>query len=166
MAGRGFIPSRPVLLDSKTNLPSPPLFSSPRYGLPPNAPPFAPYSARKCCHDPLDALKWQLKQTVAPSEVAAIIVEPILGEGGFLTPPPGFLDGLRSVCDEHGMLLILDEVRERRKKQRKGGGKRRKRAVCFVRSIVPTPLNPPSSFLLPRSSPASLDPAPSGRTPS
>ena len=44
-------------------------------------------------------------------ETAAIIVEPIQGEAGFLTPPPGFLDALRALCDEHGILLIFDEVR-------------------------------------------------------
>jgi len=43
-------------------------------------------------------------------ETAAIIVEPILGEGGILTPPPGFLSRLRQLCDKHGMLLIFDEV--------------------------------------------------------
>jgi 4-aminobutyrate aminotransferase len=45
-----------------------------------------------------------------PQETAAIILEPILGEGGFLTPPPGFLAALRRLCDEHGILLIADEV--------------------------------------------------------
>ena len=39
-----------------------------------------------------------------------MIIEPILGEGGFLTPPPGFLAALRALCDKHGMLLIFDEV--------------------------------------------------------
>jgi len=43
-------------------------------------------------------------------ETAGIIIEPILGEGGFLTPPPGFLGALRALCDQHGMLLIFDEV--------------------------------------------------------
>lgn len=81
------------------------------YKLAPNVPPVGDaYAARMCCGDPQESLKWLLKQTVAPSEVAAIIVEPILGEGGFLTPPPGFLDGLRRTCDEIGALLILDEV--------------------------------------------------------
>ena len=46
----------------------------------------------------------------APQETAAIILEPILGEGGFLTPPPGFLGALRALCDKHGVLLIFDEV--------------------------------------------------------
>lgn len=49
--------------------------------------------------------------TLLPQETAAIIIEPILGEGGFLTPPPGFLGALRALCDRHGMLLIFDEAR-------------------------------------------------------
>ena len=43
-------------------------------------------------------------------ETAAIMIEPIQGEGGIRIPPPGFLQGLRQVCDEHGLLLIFDEV--------------------------------------------------------
>lgn len=47
---------------------------------------------------------------VPADEVAAIIVEPIQGEGGYVVPEPGFLAGLRRICDEHGILLIADEV--------------------------------------------------------
>ncbi len=47
---------------------------------------------------------------VTPDEVAAIIVEPIQGEGGYVVPEDGFLQGLRRICDEHGILLIADEI--------------------------------------------------------
>ncbi|CAL8464182.1 g3717 [Coccomyxa elongata] len=69
-----------------------------------------PYEARGCCNAPIDALKWILKQQSAPSDTAAIIIEPIMGEGGVLVPPPGFLPALRQICNEHGILLIIDEV--------------------------------------------------------
>ncbi|MBA2381312.1 MAG: aspartate aminotransferase family protein [Chloroflexi bacterium] len=49
-------------------------------------------------------------QYVYPEHVAAIIVEPVLGEGGYLVPPPGFLPRLREITREHGILLIADEV--------------------------------------------------------
>ncbi|HEV2177095.1 MAG TPA: acetyl ornithine aminotransferase family protein [Terriglobia bacterium] len=53
----------------------------------------------------------QLFKAVAPpEEVAAIVVEPIQGEGGYIIPPPGFLGHLRQVADRHGIVLIFDEV--------------------------------------------------------
>jgi hypothetical protein len=55
---------------------------------------------------------------VHPSDVAALIIEPVLGEGGFLTPPPGFMAALRALADKHGMLLIADEVRGVRRAHR------------------------------------------------
>lgn len=48
--------------------------------------------------------------TTPPSEVAAIIIEPIQGEGGYVVPPLGTLSKLREICDRHGILLICDEV--------------------------------------------------------
>lgn len=51
-----------------------------------------------------------LTNTVAAEQVAAVILEPVQGEGGFIPVPREYLQGLRALCDEHGMLLILDEV--------------------------------------------------------
>jgi 4-aminobutyrate aminotransferase len=47
---------------------------------------------------------------VDPGEVAAVVVEPILGEGGYVVPPPGWLAKLKATCERHGILLIADEV--------------------------------------------------------
>jgi 4-aminobutyrate aminotransferase len=51
-----------------------------------------------------------LTHLVSPDEVAAIVVEPIQGEGGYIVPPPEFLQGLAGICAKHGMLLVVDEV--------------------------------------------------------
>ncbi len=58
----------------------------------------------------LDYIRMLFDRSVPPSEVAAIFIEPIQGEGGYLVPPAGFLQGLRALCDEHGILLVFDEV--------------------------------------------------------
>ncbi|MBV6423766.1 MAG: 5-aminovalerate aminotransferase DavT [Steroidobacteraceae bacterium] len=58
----------------------------------------------------LDYMRLLFERSVPPSEVAAIVVEPIQGEGGYLVPPEGFLAGLRALADEHGILLVFDEV--------------------------------------------------------
>jgi len=47
---------------------------------------------------------------IAPASVAALVIEPVLGEGGYIPAPIAFLQGLRAVCDRHGILLIVDEV--------------------------------------------------------
>lgn len=60
----------------------------------------------KCLAD----VELMLKTQTAPSETAAILIEPVLGEGGYVPCPPGYLKGLRDICDKHEMLLICDEV--------------------------------------------------------
>ncbi|MFM7786526.1 MAG: acetyl ornithine aminotransferase family protein [Gammaproteobacteria bacterium] len=51
-----------------------------------------------------------MRSNVPATEVAGILVEPFQGEGGYISPPPGFLTGLRELCDRHGIMLIFDEV--------------------------------------------------------
>lgn len=58
----------------------------------------------------LNELEHLLHSQTAPQETAAMIVEPVLGEGGYVVPPLRFLSGLRQICDRHNILLILDEV--------------------------------------------------------
>ncbi len=55
-------------------------------------------------------LELLLAQQTSPADTAAIIVEPVLGEGGYVPAPPEFLRGLREICDKHGIMLIVDEV--------------------------------------------------------
>ena len=77
-----------------------------------------PHCFRLCSHAPgepcpiaagedLDRL---FKTIVPPESVAAIVVEPIQGEGGYVVPPDSFLPRLREICDEHGILLVDDEI--------------------------------------------------------
>ena len=58
----------------------------------------------------LRELRHLLATQTAPRETAAVLVEPVLGEGGYVPPPPGFLNGVGQICDEHGLLFIADEV--------------------------------------------------------
>ncbi|MDR3468186.1 MAG: 4-aminobutyrate--2-oxoglutarate transaminase [Xanthobacteraceae bacterium] len=61
-------------------------------------------------HDALKHLDYVFRADVDPSDVAAIIVEPVQGEGGFHQVPPELMLGLRDVCDAHGIVLIADEI--------------------------------------------------------
>ena len=60
--------------------------------------------------DSLAAIENLFKADVDPARVAAIIIEPVQGEGGFYIAPPEFLRSLRTLCDKHGILLIADEI--------------------------------------------------------
>jgi len=63
-----------------------------------------------CCGDALEGLETLLREQSAPADTACIVIEPVLGEGGYVVPPAGFLRALRALCDRHGILLVLDEV--------------------------------------------------------
>jgi 4-aminobutyrate aminotransferase len=58
----------------------------------------------------LEELEFLLLTQTAPNETAALLIEPVLGEGGYVVPPKSFLQSLRSIADKHGILLILDEI--------------------------------------------------------
>ncbi len=58
----------------------------------------------------LGQLEYLLASQTAPKETAAILIESVLGEGGYVVPPASFMKGLREICDKHGIMLIFDEV--------------------------------------------------------
>jgi 4-aminobutyrate aminotransferase/(S)-3-amino-2-methylpropionate transaminase len=60
--------------------------------------------------DSLKALEYLFRADIEPSRVAAILIEPIQGEGGFYEAPVELLQALRKICDQHGILLVADEV--------------------------------------------------------
>jgi 4-aminobutyrate aminotransferase len=64
----------------------------------------------KDCSWALEEIDFILNSQTSAEETAAMIVEPVLGEGGYIIPPKRFLRGLRKMCDEHGILLIIDEI--------------------------------------------------------
>jgi adenosylmethionine-8-amino-7-oxononanoate aminotransferase len=80
-------------------------------GLPANRRPYGPLlgDCFQVERDSLDAMRAAVAYH-GPERIAAIITEPVLGAGGVFPPPPGYLQGLRELCDESGALLIFDEV--------------------------------------------------------
>lgn len=58
----------------------------------------------------LDSLEEIFNFLIAPDQVAAIIMEPVQGEGGYIVPPASFIKEVRRICDQHGILLIFDEI--------------------------------------------------------
>ncbi len=81
---------------------------------------FAPYPSRDLCPKGYDAemrseyclneINNLFKYVIAPETVAAIYMEPVQGEGGYVVPPTSFVKGVRELCDKHGILLIFDEI--------------------------------------------------------
>ncbi len=63
-----------------------------------------------CVQEALGDIARLFEYVVPPRDVAAIIVEPVQGEGGYVFPPQSWLEALRAICDEHGILLVFDEV--------------------------------------------------------
>lgn len=68
------------------------------------------WDAEKTSQWCLDELEFLLLTQTAPQETAAIFIEPVLGEGGYVVPPASFMKGLREICDRHGILLVVDEI--------------------------------------------------------
>lgn len=68
------------------------------------------YNHESCCNNPLKELELLLKRETAPSDTAAIIIEPVLGEGGYVPASKSFLAGVREICDRNNILFIADEV--------------------------------------------------------
>jgi 4-aminobutyrate aminotransferase/(S)-3-amino-2-methylpropionate transaminase len=73
-----------------------------------------PYAYRAevpdACESSLRAVRSLVEDQIGGDQVAAIVVEPVLGEGGVVPAPPRFLPGLREICDQHGIVLVVDEV--------------------------------------------------------
>jgi 4-aminobutyrate aminotransferase len=68
------------------------------------------HAPEHCVEQCLAYLKRQFERVIDPQAVAAIIIEPVLGEGGYIPAPADFLRGLREICDRYGIMLIFDEV--------------------------------------------------------
>ncbi len=93
--------------------------------------PFAnPYRSADPIGMSLDAIHDLFTRQVDPTDVAGIFLEPIQGEGGYVIPPMGFLKALRELCDQHGILLVADEVQS-------GVGRTGKMWACDWEGVEP-----------------------------
>lgn len=81
-------------------------------------------------YDDLESVEQLLRTNCPPEDTAAIVVEPIQGEGGYIVPSDGFLRGLRAICDRHGIRLILDEIQS-------GWGRTGKLYACEHWNVAP-----------------------------
>ncbi len=95
------------------------------------------YRCQFCADEPactrgcIDVIEQELfTRHLDPKDVAAIFVEPIQGEGGYIVPPAGYLPALRELCDRHGILLVADEVQS-------GVGRTGKMWACEHEGVVP-----------------------------
>ena len=88
------------------------------------------HSAGQCDCDSINYVEKLFKTAVPPEEVAAIVVEPVQGEGGYIIPPRNFLPRLRELADRHGILLIFDEVQS-------GMGRTGKMFACEHFDVAP-----------------------------
>jgi 4-aminobutyrate aminotransferase len=89
-----------------------------------------PYRMTDPIGESLDALHDLFSRHVDPTDVAGIFVEPVQGEGGYVMPPMGFLRALRELCDQHGILLVADEVQS-------GVGRTGKMWACDWEGVEP-----------------------------
>jgi 4-aminobutyrate aminotransferase len=95
------------------------------------------YRCQFCADEPgcnrgcIDVIEKELfTRHLDPGDVAAIFVEPVQGEGGYIVPPPGYLSALRELCDRHGILLVADEVQS-------GVGRTGKMFACEFDGVEP-----------------------------
>jgi 4-aminobutyrate aminotransferase/(S)-3-amino-2-methylpropionate transaminase len=85
-------------------------FSGEVYRVPMAYPLRWPGGPERCAAEALDVITGLIHTQVGEQNTAAVIIEPIQGEGGFIVPPPGFLRGLADFCSQHGIVFIADEI--------------------------------------------------------
>ena len=85
-------------------------FASDVYRVPMAYPLRWPGGPARCAAEALDVVTGLIHAQVGEQNAAAVVIEPIQGEGGFIVPPDGFLPGLAAFCKEHGIVLVADEI--------------------------------------------------------